>query len=139
AARISREVPGRAMARTEQGRVVTFQAATVSDDREGDARGIAGEEAVVRPFVGGPRPAVTDPEPTTSPASADSGGRLAAIVELLQAAASAAGCAAPRRPWLDPLPPKVSLDDLRQLGGGAAAPIGLADDPDHQCRHVYGW
>src|SRR5205823_3579560 len=58
----------------------------------------------------------------------------------LQAAAGAAGCAQPRRPWLDPLPPRISLDDLRQLGGaGAGAPIGLADDPDHQCRHVYGW
>jgi S-DNA-T family DNA segregation ATPase FtsK/SpoIIIE len=39
----------------------------------------------------------------------------------------------PRRPWLDPLPERIGLDELPP---GAVA---LADDPDDQRRHPIGW
>ena len=58
---------------------------------------------------------------------------LELLVDAARRAARALGLAAPRRPWLDPLPATVALDAM--LHGTVA----LADDPDHQCRHEIGW
>src|SRR5207302_10838915 len=47
------------------------------------------------------------------------------------------GLAPPRRPWLEPLPSSVALDQLPQVPDTAV--FGLADDPDGQRRVPYGW
>lgn len=57
-----------------------------------------------------------------------------ALVE--QIVASTRSQAAPRRPWRDPLPGVVRLDELRQAPG---VPLGLVDRPAVQRIDAIGW
>jgi S-DNA-T family DNA segregation ATPase FtsK/SpoIIIE len=71
-----------------------------------------------------------------------------ALVSTIRAAASQFAMAPPRRPWLDPLPSDVTvadlaaldaLDDRAESAGGAAARLGIVDDPAHQRRLALTW
>src|SRR5207248_8313021 len=43
----------------------------------------------------------------------------------------------PRRPWLEPLPLELSLEQLPEASGVVV--FGVADDPDGQRQVPYGW
>jgi S-DNA-T family DNA segregation ATPase FtsK/SpoIIIE len=122
AARIPRDRPGRAFARTGHGELTEFQAAYVGDatTRRPDDRSIR-----VRAL------------------GFDTGGRLRAreetgadsdLAQLVHAASSAAEdrrLERPRSPWLPPLAPVVSLETL------PASALGLLDDPARQLQQPY--
>jgi S-DNA-T family DNA segregation ATPase FtsK/SpoIIIE len=63
---------------------------------------------------------------------------LQRIVEVTAASCSLAAIGPPHRPWLDPLPPLVSIEALA-AAAPAAAPgevlVGMADEPEHQTQH----
>jgi len=81
-----------------------------------------------------------------SPAHADGATELEEIVDAMAEAYRRSGMPAPRKPWTEPLPDIVSLDDL--LGPSArrqpaSVPrevvLGLADDLANQSQRAVGW
>ena len=135
AAGIGRTQAGRGFVRLGPGELQPFQTALST----GTTAGAKSQHIEVRPFSFGAQPC----ERASSAAPADSD-QSATDLELLvgaaRAAADEAGLAPPRRPWLEPLPDRLLLDDLdaderRRL----AAPIGLVDEPDHQRQRPYWW
>jgi S-DNA-T family DNA segregation ATPase FtsK/SpoIIIE len=55
---------------------------------------------------------------------------------------AAAGGPTPRRPWLEPLPAPLPLDELHRHASGLAPwelALAVADDPDHQRRQPVTW
>ena len=75
---------------------------------------------------------------------------IADATAIARATAAHPGSAPPRRPWLDPLPDRLALDELAALAssgddaGPRATPpeeylLGLSDDPDRQRREVAVW
>jgi DNA segregation ATPase FtsK/SpoIIIE, S-DNA-T family len=123
AATIDRHRPGRAMLRLGHGEVKTFQAALVTARRVRVA-----PKVVVRPL--GQEPAVAS-QPETGETD------LADLVASAVASAQRRGIDPPRRPWVEPLPLTVELDELPTVADTAV--FGLADDPDGQRRVPYGW
>ena len=119
ASRLPRRRPGRAVVRLGADEELVMQTARVT----AAAANEASQPVRIRPF--GSREA-TPAEP---------GGRtdLELLVDAARRAARALGLAAPRRPWLDPLPAAIGLDAM------PPGTVALADDPDHQCRHEVGW
>lgn len=144
AARLPRDVPGRALVSRGGGDVRPFQTAWVGRRRpDADAsegrrelwsarrrrRGPAPAPVELRPFdsTDAPSPAAV---PTTAGAS-----DLDRWVDAIGAAAAVAGEPPPRRPWLPPLPDRLSLADAMALpvsGGPGEIVVGLADHPAEQ-------
>ena len=58
-----------------------------------------------------------------------------------RAAASLCEIAAPARPWLEPLPPRLTgaEPELAADVDGGGRPVGVIDDPDHQRRRPLVW
>jgi S-DNA-T family DNA segregation ATPase FtsK/SpoIIIE len=146
AAAIPRTSPGRAYVRLGPGEVVAIQSALSTGDRTCTRTA----PVDVAPFTFGPRPRRPAPSPPTGsgPARGDAGPEtdLAVLVGAISEAFARTGRPAPRRPWPDPLPASVDLDDLVDAGharadGGSArtAWLALADDPDAQSRYPVGW
>ncbi|HEV8686732.1 MAG TPA: FtsK/SpoIIIE domain-containing protein [Gaiellaceae bacterium] len=128
AARIPRDRPGRAFARTGHGELTEFQAAYA-----GGATVIRSREraVVVRElrFEGAPV-ALGDGR-----AAGESD--LARLVAAAVQAADEAGLAAPVRPWLPPLESMLPLADLERAEGDdatAAIAVGVIDEPALQRR-----
>ncbi|MGH9005119.1 MAG: FtsK/SpoIIIE domain-containing protein, partial [Acidimicrobiia bacterium] len=137
AATIGRKQPGRGYIRLGPSEVFPFQTALVTGTTTRDeGRGIE-----VARFVFGPEPVVADKAPAaaSTPAAADVATDLENLVAAAVNADRKAGLAEPRRPWPDPLPERILLDDLTPDPAVTGAPLGLADDPDHQTRRLFGW
>ena len=76
-------------------------------------------------------------------------GEAASDLDRLVTAAIAAGTDLPpaRRPWLEPLPADLTLEDLLVMGApvpfageqGRTVPIALLDDPPAQAQYPAGW
>ena len=130
AAAIGRHQPGRAIARFGPGELVEFQCALVTE-----------VTAVKR----GPRiiPAPDGiPSPPPEPASDDeTPSDLARLVAAANVAWDRWKGVPPRRPWPDPLPSMVSLDELAPdvPDTGPCVPFALADDPNQQCQYPLMW
>lgn len=127
AAAISRRHVGRGWLRLGPGEVEAFQTAYVSGRT--DAGSGTAEPVVVHPRGAAP----------LGPQPADAAGGPSDLVRLVEAARGAfelLGLAPPRRPWPDPLPELLSLDDLppEPAPAGVAAVLGLADEPERQRR-----
>ncbi|MFC5381817.1 FtsK/SpoIIIE domain-containing protein [Aquipuribacter nitratireducens] len=156
AAGISRTTPGRAYARLAAGSVVPFQTARVGGrwPEQGSDVTVPPPWVATLPTSTLGRPVPTRPSgpvPATREAEgADHGTTdLAVLVAAARAAACHLGVAPPHRPWLDPLPAVVTLEDLRgratsQARGnrpGAphpAAGFAVEDRPDRQAQPVLG-
>jgi DNA segregation ATPase FtsK/SpoIIIE, S-DNA-T family len=129
AARIPRDQPGRAYARTGHGELTEFQTAYVggTGGRRPDDRAIH----VRKLGFDAPRherDSVAEEEETD----------LMRLVTAVTAAAEARNLEPPRSPWLPPLPPLVALETLaapRQAGREAV--LGLVDDPGRQRQEPY--
>ena len=125
-AALPRSLPGRAVLRLGPEELVTFQTAT-SSAIVGRAAGLA--------LVG------------SAAASAAVGVGDAAASELVtlaraaRAAASLCEVSAPARPWLEPLPPRLTgaEPELAADVDGGGRPVGVIDDPDHQRRRPLVW
>jgi S-DNA-T family DNA segregation ATPase FtsK/SpoIIIE len=137
AAQIGRSQPGRAQVRLGPGELEPIQTALVSTITPPDAS--AGVQ--LRRF--GFAAAVAGQTVSSAAVGADSD-----LQRLVNAGLDAYGDRpAPRRPWLPPLPPAVSLEALRELGPprplagepGLIATLGLADDPAAQRQYPIGW
>ncbi|MFE0425530.1 FtsK/SpoIIIE domain-containing protein, partial [Streptomyces sp. NPDC058953] len=153
AARLSPRTPGRAFARLGHAALLPFQTGRIGGRR---IRAAAAAERPPEPRVteidwellGDPPPAVpTAPDAAVQPVT-----DLAVLVDAIRAAADGLGLPAPRRPWLPPLPERLTLDDLAPPDGTAAesptagtvapavpgalpaVPYGLIDVPDEQTR-----
>ncbi len=138
AAAIARSQPGRGFVRLGPGEVVPFQAALVTGvHRTGADR----TGPMVRRFRFASE---QDPFETPSPDVAsddDAATDLDVLVAATIEAARRAGIRPPRRPWPDPLPRAITLDDLAKDGapGRWSVPLGLVDEPDHQRRSTMWW
>ena len=123
AARIPRDRPGRAYARTGHGELTEFQAAYVgalsarsADDRSIRVRRLGFDAA-------------TEPRPASADAETD----LRGLVAAASTAAEERGLERPRSPWLPALVPVVTLEGLPAAAQpGREAVLGLKDDPARQ-------
>ncbi|MFP7760778.1 FtsK/SpoIIIE domain-containing protein [Marisediminicola sp. LYQ85] len=65
--------------------------------------------------------------------------------DIARARAAWPGSARPRRPWCDPLPGRISIDEVRALGSGhddepaGSSTIGLLDVPEEQDQPAARW
>lgn len=125
------DTPGRAAAKLGAGRVRDFQTAYVG----GRASAATPDAAIhVRDLPFAPGQSWSDPTPRRH----RSGPRdIERITETIRAAATDLGLAAPRRPWLDPLPATLALEELTQTAG--AVVIGVQDEPARQRQSPFGW
>ncbi len=130
AAAIARNRPGRAIARFGPGELVEFQSALVT----GVTAAKGGSRVIPAP----------DGIPLSHTDSAPDGDAISDLARLAAAVNMAWGCSdgiSPRRPWPDPLPSTVSLDELTPVipHDGAGVPFALADDPNQQCQYPLMW
>ena len=157
AADLDPSAPGRAVARSGAEPPVVFQTARLHGDPSSDGPSVT----VLGPAVDRPRPRDAAAQPARSPqvdppAAADD---LACVVEAVREAARRCGASAAAAPWLPALPGRLTLADLDRLpiscpgepcspAGSAdltadlAEPcllLGLADHPDRQYQHGWGW
>ena len=136
AAAISRHQPGRAIARVGAAELVTFQTASVS----GHSR--RATDTSVRIVETGP--CAAGREPASDDQASEPVCDLASLVDAITTAHRQGGYAPPRRPWPDPLPDRITLDELDQLDGSTEADdgsvaFGLADVPHEQRRVTARW
>lgn len=132
AARVDPAIPGRAIARTGPGRLVTFQSAFAgahSTPGAGRARisvrGFALASGTAWKVAGQDSVAVAGRASDESDASR--------VVSALAEAAMGSGFPPPRRPWLNQLADLYDVATLpREAAGGAA--FGLIDDPSQQAQ-----
>ena len=135
AAAIGRDQPGRAYARFGPGELVEFQAALVTG-----ATAARGGLRVVPAPDGLPAP---EPEAASEDGD-DVPGDLARLAQAAVEAWSRRGGTPPRRPWPDPLPQLVSLDELASHDPTSdrttsSVTFALADDPNRQCQYPMMW
>jgi len=131
AGEIPPRLPGRAYARLGHAAVLPFQSARVGGRRPGPAAGPAAPEIVELRWerLGDP------PQPATvrqdgHGAQTDLGALVAACGE----AAVRLGVARTASPWLPPLPPRLTLDEV---GVSGKAVFGLVDLPHQQAREPF--
>lgn len=130
AAAIGRHQPGRAFARFGPGELVEFQCALVT-----------GVTAVNRCLRVIPAPdGIPSPQPTSA-SDEDSPSDLARLTAAAKMAWDRGDGISPRRPWPDPLPSMVSIDELVPDAPdmSAGVPFALADDPNRQCQFPLMW
>ncbi|HEV2888151.1 MAG TPA: FtsK/SpoIIIE domain-containing protein [Jatrophihabitans sp.] len=126
ACRVSKNRPGRGFAQLADG-LIEFQAARTGQ------RPAAREAIVIRPLDAWHRAA----DPTVVAAAADGADELGPLRAAMLEAAAQRGRPVPERPWLPPLPARLTISDL---GEDPAAPyevrFGLTDDPSRQRQHA---
>jgi S-DNA-T family DNA segregation ATPase FtsK/SpoIIIE len=137
AAKIPRQQPGRAHVRLGPSELIPVQTALAT----GSTAAAQAAAVVMAPFA----PAAA---PEASQADSDEHSSQSDLQRLLAAARDAWSLdEPPRRPWLPPLPPEVSLERLlgmgppRPLAGetGLVVAFALADDPEAQAQYPIGW
>ncbi|MBB5934678.1 FtsK/SpoIIIE domain-containing protein [Streptomyces zagrosensis] len=137
---ISKSTPGRAYVRSGAQSLVGVQSARIGGRRP--STGQLGPKATLTPLAPS---AYGRPLPKRAEA-ADDGTMvtdLAVLVDAVRAGAQAMDFAAPRSPWLPPLPDLVSLAELPEPHAGKAgqdvrpAPFGLTDLPASQARAAF--
>ncbi|MBB0244104.1 cell division protein FtsK, partial [Streptomyces alkaliphilus] len=133
---IAKSTPGRAYVRLGASSLVPFQSGRVGGRRPG-----AVDPAVSRPWSkeldwnGLGREALRRPEGTR--AEDDANTDLRVLVDAVIGADRALGFPRQHRPWLDPLPEKVRLDELpvpASAGALPATPYAVEDVPEQQAR-----
>src|SRR5262249_27789814 len=125
AARIPRDRPGRAYARTGHSELTAFQTAYVG---AGTVHATHDEPVVVKPF-----PFDTRAKPAHAGVEAGASD-LARRVDEAGDAAHQSGIGKPSSPWLPPLEPVLSLSSLAPTGDANVAALGLADEPQRQLQ-----
>ncbi len=127
-------IPGRGIAKTGPGRLVSFQSAyaggwTSKKPAKADVKVAELRFGSVILWE-----ADADPEADTHEDSGPNDQKR--LVSTLVAAAANAGISAPRRPWLDDLETTV---DLRELGGAGDSqiPLGKVDIPERQLQEAF--
>ena len=124
AARIPRDRPGRAFARTGHGELTEIQTAYVGGTT---VHATDRPAVVVAPFepdgAGGSAPRAEE----------DSDSDLSRLVAAARAAADQLGLQRPRSPWLEPLPAQLPLAAL-DPAEGAAVVLGTIDEPQRQLQ-----
>ncbi|HEY5662925.1 MAG TPA: FtsK/SpoIIIE domain-containing protein [Ilumatobacter sp.] len=140
---------GRALVRIGTGRPVEFQSAfggAPTPPAAGRAPVLVTALAAVGPTADLQRDHLIDDHSASRPPATAT--QLAAVVAAVRRADRLAGHPPARRPWCDPLPELVTLDDLDAFGAGdpdvAAAralpgrfvAVGLVDLPDQQAQRV---
>jgi DNA segregation ATPase FtsK/SpoIIIE, S-DNA-T family len=142
AAAIDPAQQGRGYARVSHGDVAQFQGAWASapaDRGAATGTGTGTLRAVQRPFGRAGEPL---PDGRVAPQGGRSGYSGPTDLSELVKAVKATGLRPPeRRPWLDPLPPRIPLAALPAPGGRAGGPLvpigyGVADLPGKQCQEV---
>ncbi|HKY68200.1 MAG TPA: FtsK/SpoIIIE domain-containing protein, partial [Acidimicrobiales bacterium] len=149
AAAIPRTSPGRAYVRLGPGEVVAIQSALSTGARSGTVTA----HIDVAPFAYGPQPRLPAPSRPTehdwADLATDDGEPetdLSVLVSTIGEAFSRTGRPPPRRPWPDPLPSDIDLDEVIDAGLAAQRPgapptvfLAMADDPDAQTQYPVGW
>ncbi len=132
AATFSPRLPGRAAWVLGAGSVHPFQSATTGVPPAAGTRG----RVVIAPLW--PESSPSSPS-ADAPAPPQSGPRDSTrLIATITRAAHLEQCAAPPRPWVEPLAPSYSLDEAAQLTASLAWPrlvVGVRDEPDQQ-RHA---
>ncbi|MEO8695163.1 MAG: FtsK/SpoIIIE domain-containing protein [Acidimicrobiales bacterium] len=126
AAQISRRHPGRAIARMGAAELITFQAASVT------ARTLSSATESVHLVDSTPAPVLDEHGPTD----------LARLVDAIVGAHLESGRDDAWRPWPDPLPTHVALDEVEGAIGRTVdegVVFGLADLPHEQRHEVARW
>ncbi|NUR77509.1 MAG: cell division protein FtsK, partial [Thermoleophilia bacterium] len=124
AARIPRDRPGRAFARTGHGELTEIQTAYVGGTT---VHATAREPVVVAPFR------VDGAEPSTTRSARSGDSDLFRLVAAARAAASQLGLERPASPWLEPLPATLPLDGVPR-GDGPSVVLGTIDEPQRQLQ-----
>jgi S-DNA-T family DNA segregation ATPase FtsK/SpoIIIE len=133
AAELSRHRPGRAYFRLGPDEVVPIQSALVTCVT--DATSDAGVE--VSAFEFGAAPAsVEEAEVERRPGQPSD---LARLVDAIIEANAAEGIPPARKPWPEPLPAQIDLDELAGSNGDGRALVALADEPRRQTQYPVGW
>ena len=127
AAHLPRHAPGRALVRTGPAPPSAFQTARVGGSRSGTGAGAP--YAVAVPWEQAGRPPAACPRVEAGDGDTD----LQLLVEALREASAHSGALSVQPPWLPPLPPVLSVDDLA-AGACDELPYGLADLPAEQDR-----
>ncbi|UWE07961.1 FtsK/SpoIIIE domain-containing protein [Actinacidiphila bryophytorum] len=141
---IAKSTPGRAYVRSGAQSLVGVQSARIGGRRpaRGEQRAKAGVQPLGWTSLGRPLPRGSDDDGDDGTMVTD----LAVLVDAIRDAAELLGLPAPRKPWLDPLPEQVTVEELAGVGassGGAAGgswqdvpPVayGLTDLPAQQAR-----
>lgn len=130
AAAIGRHQPGRAFARFGPGELVEFQCGLVT--------GVTAAQRGLRVI---PAPdGIPSPQPESAPDD-DTPSDLARLADAVNRAWDCGDGIPPRRPWPDPLPSMVSLDELAAdiPAISTGVPFALADDPNQQCQYPLMW
>lgn len=140
AALLPRDRPGRAVARFGAGELVALQTALSTGTSRRDDGGL-----LVRPFLAARAPnaverALARDGDHQRATGADRPSDLASLVGAIVTAATDAGQLEQRRPYLEPLPRVVGLDELCGAAEpGDGAPFALVDRPDERRRDVRRW
>ncbi|MFG1809008.1 FtsK/SpoIIIE domain-containing protein [Streptomyces sp. NPDC049040] len=117
---IAKSTPGRAYVRSGAQSLVGVQSARIGGRRpaRGQQRAKAGVQALRWSALGRPMPAGAGEDADDGTMVTD----LAVLVDAIRDAAGLLGLPAPRKPWLDPLPEQVTVDEL--VGAGAVGSGG---------------
>lgn len=139
AADINRAHKGRAYARLGPGELIPIQTALITCVSE-EGADIPVE---VSPFVFGPvQPGSAPPLTNTTPGQATGRTDLVRLVDAIVEATELEGIPPARKPWPEPLPPRIALSEL--IGGSIGGPaptavVARADDPRTQRQYPIGW
>jgi len=135
AAELSRHRPGRAYFRLGPDEVVPIQSALVTCVT--DATSDAGVE--VSAFEFGAAPAAASGEEAEPERRAGQPSDLARLVDAIIEANAAEGIPPARKPWPEPLPAQIDLDEFAGANGDGRALVALADEPRRQTQYPVGW
>ena len=135
AAFIAKSTPGRCYVRSGAAAPVAVQSARIGGRRPGQGRATALARVIPVPwnYLGQPLPADRAGPQEDGDLATD----LSVLVDAIRGAAAKLDVPEQRSPWLAPLPPVVTLDQLRVAQGGDEVPplpYGLTDIPDRQAR-----
>ncbi|MDX6254923.1 MAG: segregation ATPase FtsK/SpoIIIE, family [Frankiales bacterium] len=132
AGEIAAGLPGRGFIRTGVGALQAFQAARVGGPATAPTSAAVPTTVVEVPFaaLGHPVPGLAAQPVTGGPTD------LSLLVDAVCSACDALDLPAPRRPWLEPLPERLTLDQLPVEDG--MLPLGLLDLPARQQQLPYG-
>jgi DNA segregation ATPase FtsK/SpoIIIE, S-DNA-T family len=135
AAFIAKSTPGRCYIRSGASSPVAVQSARIGGRRPSAGPVTASAQVVPLPWRGLGK---SLPAPASSGAGESMATDLSVLVDAIAAANAKLGLSPQRRPWLEPLPELITLEELPASGPGGqeipAIPYGLIDLPLRQAR-----